>query len=175
MLTILAPPLLTALHCRQQSRAVDPCSRIAEDLHHVDAGLPWRHTDDAKAVVRGDDRSGHMRAVPVAVAIPSNLNGGWISAGFTRHGDARKILVRRENSGDLTERAVEPRRVVERLDIIEDGKLCVAAAGGNRFIEPRVGLEGAPKRFHRVVVAAFCWPAERLGSYCVRCRPRPRP
>jgi hypothetical protein len=47
---------------------------------------------------------------------------------------------------------VAPRRVVERLDVIEDGKLSVMAAGGNRHIEPAVGLEGAPKGLHRRII-----------------------
>jgi hypothetical protein len=52
---------------------------------------------------------------------------------------------------------VAPRRVVERLDVIEDGKLSVMAAGGNRHIEPAVGLEGAPKGLHRrIIVTVSC-------------------
>ena len=59
----------------------------------------------------------------------------------------------------MTERAVAPRRVVERLDVIEDGKLGVAAASGNRGVEPGVGLQGGPKRFHGGVVVAVPGPS----------------
>ena len=45
-----------------------------------------------------------------------------------------------------------PRRVVERLDIIEDGKLCESATGRNRLIELCVAFQAAPERFHRRVV-----------------------
>jgi len=41
------------------------------------------------------------------------------------------LLVFEHHRGDLTQRAVAPRWVIKRLDIIEDGKLGVAAAGGN--------------------------------------------
>ena len=52
-----------------------------------------------------------------------------------------------------------PRRVVERLDIVEDGKLSVAGAGRNRRVEPGVCLQGAPKRLHGGVVVAIAGPA----------------
>ena len=61
--------------------------------------------------------------------------------------------------GYIAERAVAPRRVVERLDVIEDGKLSVTAAVWNRLIQSGIGLQGAPERFHRRVVVAIAGPA----------------
>jgi len=57
--------------------------------------------------------------------------------------------------GYIAERAVAPRRVVERLDVIEDGKLSVTATVRNRLIQSGVGLQSAPERFHRRVVVAI--------------------
>ena len=51
-----------------------------------------------------------------------------------------------------------PPRVVERLDIIEDGKLGFAARRQHGLIEPGVRLERAPERFHRSVVVTVSGP-----------------
>ena len=40
-----------------------------------------------------------------------------------------------------------PPWVIERLDIIEDGKLCLAAAGENDLVQVSIGLERAPERY----------------------------
>ena len=55
----------------------------------------------------------------------------------------------------ISERAVASRRVVECLDVIEDGKLSVTATVRNRLIQSGVGLQSAPERFHRRVVVAI--------------------
>ena len=44
--------------------------------------------------------------------------------------------------GYIAERAVAPRRGVERLDVVEDGKLGVVAADWNRLIQSGIGLQG---------------------------------
>ena len=51
-----------------------------------------------------------------------------------------------------------PSHVIERLDVIEDGKLCVPATGRNRFVQAGVALVGAPERFHGGVVVAVPGP-----------------
>ena len=61
--------------------------------------------------------------------------------------------------GEVTEGAVASPWVVEGLDIVEDGKLRVAAARRDRFVETGIGLERAPERFHRGVVVAIAGPA----------------
>ena len=43
--------------------------------------------------------------------------------------------------GYVTERAVAPLRVVEGLDVIEDGKLGVVAADWDRLIQSGIGLQ----------------------------------
>lgn len=52
-----------------------------------------------------------------------------------------------------------PRRVAERLDVIEDGKLNATAAFWSRLIQSGIGLQGAPERFHRRVVVVIAGPA----------------
>src|SRR5258706_6347754 len=55
---------------------------------------------------------------------------------------------------NATERGVAPRRVVERLDIIEDGKFSLSSGRWFEYVQLGVALEGAPERFHdRIVVA----------------------
>ena len=77
--------------------------------------------------------------------------------------DVFLLLFFEYHRGNKTERAVAPRRVVERLEVVEDGKLSVLAAGGSRLIQSGVGLQGAPERFHRgVVVAIAGTPVTRL-------------
>ena len=52
-----------------------------------------------------------------------------------------------------------PRWVIKCLDIVEDGKLGVTAAGWDRFLEAGLGLERAPKRLHGGVIVAIAGPA----------------
>ena len=46
--------------------------------------------------------------------------------------------------GDKADGAVASPRVVERLDIIKDGKLSMAATGRNGSVQAGIGFKGAP-------------------------------
>src|SRR5919108_3912450 len=55
---------------------------------------------------------------------------------------------------EITERAVAPRRIIERFDIVEGGKFGFAACGRNDLLEAGLRLEGTEPRFREGVVVA---------------------
>src|SRR5436190_13107325 len=101
------------------------------------------------------------------------MNGSTLSGcGFLSGGPASKKWTRKAGSpeglvvmffkchrGNASERSVAPRRVVERLDIIEDGKFSLGMGVGLEMVQPGIAFEGAPERFHHRVVVAITWPA----------------
>src|SRR5664280_867186 len=68
-------------------------------------------------------------------------------------------LIFEGHRGAVTEGAVAPPWVVERLDIIEDGKLSVAPGGENDLVQAGIAFEGTPERLHRSIVVAIPRPA----------------
>ena len=61
-------------------------------------------------------------------------------------------MILERHRGEVTEGAVAPPWVVERLDIIEDGKLSFAPGGQNGLVQAGIAFEGAPERLHRGIV-----------------------
>src|SRR5205085_12308547 len=56
--------------------------------------------------------------------------------------------------GEIAQRAVAPRRVVERFDVIEDDEFGGTSADGHCGVKTGLGFQRAPKRLHgRIVVA----------------------
>ena len=60
--------------------------------------------------------------------------------------------------GEITQSAVEPFWVIERFDVIEDGRLGLVVSLELVAMEP-FGFEGAPERFHGGVVVTVAFAA----------------
>jgi hypothetical protein len=73
------------------------------------------------------------------------------------------MMVFEGHRGEVTERAVASRWVIEGLDVVEDKQFGVAAAGRERSVQSGFGFEGAPERFHvRIVVPDELHPFGQL-------------
>ena len=64
--------------------------------------------------------------------------------------------------GYIAERAVAPRRVVEGLDIVENGKLGLVVIGRDGGRQICFGFQGTPERLHGCIVIAVAGAAHGL-------------